>query len=509
MDIIILKSFIPEIFLSLAILFQLVFNIKLINNLKYNFPIIDKETFSQTMFILFCLLLLFTHLKIEGFFSNFLFVNDESTRCIKILITLVCLLTLNVILQAFSLQNMNLFEFFSVFLLSLLSLFLLLCTSDLISFYLTIEMQSLCFYILANFKRDSSFSTEAGLKYFISGAFISGFFLFGCTLIYGVLGTLNLNYISLLLAFPFNSFDIELSYFLQFGIICVTATLLFKIACAPFHFWSPDVYDGAPLSSTIIFSVVPKLSLFFFLIKWICSINIFFFNIDTVLIFLGVFSTFLGTFYALSQKRLKKLIIYSSIAQIGFLVSGLALNSLDGYTAVLFFLVIYIITSILIWSHFSVFYIFQHNVFAFAKKRSSSLFLSSLTNFFQINSLWAFSFVVIFFSIGGIPPLTGFLSKAFILFELVSAKHILSAVLLIIISSVSAFYYIRIVKIIFFEPKQAEKSYEKFQVIFYNSALNNVYLITSFLLFLIVVLFFSPTTLLLVCQYIVLHITNF
>jgi proton-translocating NADH-quinone oxidoreductase chain N len=267
MDIIILKSFIPESFLSISILFQLIFNVRVINNLKYNFPVIDKEVFYQTIFIIGCLFLLYTNLKIEGFNSNFLFINDESTRVVKILVLLTCLLTFNIVLQTFSLQSLNFFEFFIIFLLSLLSLLLMISSSDLISFYLVIEMQSLCFYILSSFKRDSSFSTEAGLKYFISGAFISGFFLFGCSLLYGCLGTLNFNNLSILLAFPFDTFDSSLQYFLIGGILCITSTLLFKVTCAPFHFWSPDVYEGSPLSSTIVFSIIPKISIFYFFIK--------------------------------------------------------------------------------------------------------------------------------------------------------------------------------------------------------------------------------------------------
>ena len=509
MDIIVLKSFIPETFLSVSILFQLLFNVKVVNNLKYNFPIIDREVVTQTLFILGCILLLFINLKIEGFFSNFLFVNDESTRCAKIIIILISMIVLVLILEAFIVQNINFFEYFTVFLLALLSLLLLLSCSDLISFYLTIEMQSLCFYVLSSFKRDSSFSTEAGLKYFISGAFISGIFLFGCTLIYGSLGTLNLNNINMLLLFPFSSFDVEFNYILQIGVICVTSTLLFKIACAPFHFWSPDVYDGSPLCSTIVFSILPKFSLFFFFFKWILSLNCFFENIQQILILLGVFSTFVGTFYALSQKRLKKLIIYSSIAQIGFLVSALSINSLGGYTAVIFFLTIYLMTSILIWGFFSTFYMFQNNVYLFYKKSSSSLFISSLTNFFKINSLWAVSFVIIFFSLGGIPPLTGFLSKALVLLELVNSQNSLYAALLILISSISAFYYIRVIKIMFFEPKNLDEKYEKFQIIFFNSRLDNLYILFSLLLLLLIILFFYPTSLILLCQYIVLNLSSF
>lgn len=237
--------------------------------------------------------------------------------------------------------------------------------------------------------------------------------------------------------------------------------------------------------------------------------NIFFENTQQILTSLGIFSAFVGTFYALSQKRLKKLIIYSSIAQIGFLVSAISINSLGGNTAVIFFLVIYLITSILVWGYFSTFYLFQNNIYAFYGKSPSSLFISSLTNFFKINGLWAFSFVVIFFSIGGIPPLTGFLSKAFVLLELVNSENLFHAAFLIIISSISAFYYIRIIKIMFFEPTNRVEKYEKFQIVFYNSRLDILYVSFSLLLFLLIFLFLYPTSLLLFCQYIILNLSSF
>lgn len=507
MDFIILKSFLPEFFLSISILFQLIFNIRIIKNSFFNYPIIDKEVFYQTIFILICLLFLYYNLKIEGFFSNFLFINDESTKLIKILILLSCVFTLNIIFQAFSLQFLNFFEFFTVFLLALLALLLLISVHDLLTFYLIIEMQSLCFYILAGFKRNSAFSAEAGLKYFISGAFMSGIFLLGCSILYGCVGTLNLNLLTLLFAFPLKYIGIE--SLIGFSILCITATLLFKIACAPFHFWSPDVYEGAPLSSTIIFSIIPKFSLIFFFIKWICCLNILFININNYLLFCGSFSIFLGTLFALSQKRLKKLIIYSSIAQTGFLVAGLSTNSLDGFVAVFFFLIIYTITSILAWSHISLFYSFQKKINFFYKKSINSLYVSSLTNFFQFNKLWTFSLIVIFFSIGGIPPLTGFLSKILILFEVLKSKNILVVIFLIVISALSVFYYIRMIKIISFEPKKLNVYYENCQTIFYNSFLDNIYLTIALLLIILIVLLFYPTILILFCQYIVLNITFF
>lgn len=504
MDVIILKSFIPESFLSLSILFQLIFNIRIINNLKYNFCILDKETFGQTFFILFCLIGIYSNLKIEGFFSNFIFLNDSSTIFVKLIFVLICIFVLNIISKTFSIQKLNFFEFFTIFLLAILSLLLLISSCDLISFYLLIEMQSLCFYVLASFNRNSSFSTEAGLKYFVSGAFISGIFLFGCSLLYGALGTLNFNHLNILLSFSLDSFNLNLYYLIVCGIVCITSTLLFKISCAPFHFWSPDVYDGSPLSSTVVFSVLPKLPILYFFFRWISCLDVSFESIQYSLLIFGVFSVFFGTFMAISQKRLKKLIIYSSIAQVGFIVCSLSINTLEGYSFFLFFLFIYLVTSIAIWGLFSSFYSSSFNVNLIEKRNLSSLFLSSISVFFRINHIWGFVFVIIFFSIGGIPPLTGFLSKAFILFSVLCSGNVIASVFLILISSISVFYYIRIIKIVFFEPQPLNNKYEKFQVVFFDTLLDSLYLSIYFFLTILLLFFFNPTFLILIGESIIL-----
>lgn len=508
MDFLIFKSFLPETFLSLSILLQLIYNIKIINNVKYNFPIIDKEMFYQTFFIVLSLIVIYSNLKIEGHFNNFLFSNDESTRLIKIIILISTLFSLNIVYLTFKLQHLNFYEYFIILLLAILSMLLMVSSTDLLSFYLVIEMQSLCFYILASFKRNSSFSTEAGLKYFIAGAFISGFFLFGCSLLYGLYGTLNFHDLNILLAFPINSFDLYQNILTYIGIICITSTLLFKVACAPFHFWSPDVYEGSPLSSTIFFSIVPKISLVYFFIKWISILNCLSTDIEIVLLTCGILSTFVGTFFALKQNRLKKLIIYSSIAQVGFIVSGLSVNSLGGYVNVLYFLIIYVITSILIWSYFSLFYNSQNKMNSFTKQTLTPLYLSTISNFFKRNKFWCIGLVIIFFSISGIPPSAGFLAKILILLELLSSNNIFAASLLIIISSISVYYYIRIIKIIFFEPKKKD-IYEKSQIIFCDADLTVIYFYIVILLFLLITLFFYPETLLLICQYIILSISIF
>ena len=509
MDAIILKSFIPEIFFSVCILIQLVFNARLTNDLKYNFPVIDREIFSQTFFILFCLFLLFLNLKMEGFFSNLLFLNDNGVIAVKIVVVLSSLLVLAIVSRGVIFQNLNFFEFFTLFLLSIFALLLLVSSYDFVSAYLVIEMQALCFYVLASFRRNSAFSTEAGLKYFISGSFISCIFLFGCSLIYGALGTLNFNNLNILLSFPLDNDYIYVKYMVMVGCLFIFITLLFKIAAAPFHFWSPDVYEGAPLSSTVIFSILPKLVIFHFFIKCISAFSQIFYEFQTLFLLTGVLSIFVGTFFAIRQKRVKRLIIYSSIAQVGFLVAALATNTVDGFVAVYFFLFIYILTSILVWGYVTQFYSSQQEINIFYNKSFTPIFLSNLSNYLKTNKIAAFFFVIIFFSVAGIPPLSGFLSKIFILFGLIDSNFWLTSVVIVLIGSVSVFYYIRVIKVLFFETKDLKVNNQSVQTTFPVALLDWSCCVIAFGIYLLFFFFFFPELPLLGSHYIVLNTYGF
>jgi NADH-quinone oxidoreductase subunit N len=503
MDSLIFKSFIPEIFLSVSILVQLIYNSRFINKLGFNYPVFDKDILGQTFFILFCVFILLFNLNINYCDSKFLFLNDESARIIKLCFIFISLLSLFIIYRSFALQNLNFFEYFSIFLLAILSLLLLASSSDLISTYLLIEMQALCFYVLASFRRSSAFSTEAGLKYFISGSFISGLFLFGASLIYGCLGTLNFNHLSFLLSFSFNENLIIFKYFVLLGVLLIIIVLLFKIASAPFHFWAPDVYEGAPLSSTITFSILPKLVIFSFFVKWISITSCLFSDIKDILVFVGILSVMVGTFFALRQKRMKRLVIYSSIAQIGFLVAALACGTFDGLASIFFFLIIYLISSVLMWNHITFFSEFEtYEKYSF---NGMPLFLTSLSNLFEMNRLWAFSFLIIFFSIAGIPPASGFLAKIYVLFSLIDADQLIGGLFLIMISAISVFYYLRVIKVIYFESKNLKLNAYQFKTVYSTGLFSFDCMIIASLLFVLLILFFYPSPLLLICQYLVIN----
>jgi NADH-quinone oxidoreductase subunit N len=505
MSAILLKSYTGEIFLSLSILLQLIFNIRLINNKKYNFPEISLETFYQCFFILLITVLLIYKSKIEGSFYGSFLVNDSSTKTLKVSFLFLSFFVLPVLYKSFKFQKLNFFEYCNLFLLSIFALLLMINAGNLLSFYILMEMQALCYYILATFRRNSIFSTEAGLKYFIAGSFISGFYLLGSSIVYGCLGTLNLNEIYLLLTIPLEDYNSLLSFSLKLGLLLIIGTLLFKLACFPFHFWAPDVYEGAPITSTLIFSVFPKISIISFFIKIVntfitADINNMSIILNIVLVF-ACMSTIYGTFLALNQKRLKRLVVYSSIAQTGFLVAGISLGTLNGYIDTYFFLFVYLITSILIWSYFILFYEGYSKSSEFFNQEIKPLYITSLENLYRYNSVFALPLVIIFFSIGGIPPLSGFLIKMLILYDLIKENLMSYSIILLFVSAISIYYYIRVIKIVYFEPKKTVKS----SFFFFqneNDMSDLSFVVISFFTFALVYLFFFPTLLILVCQYI-------
>ena len=360
-------------------------------------------------------------------------------------------------------------------------------------------MQSICFYILSASKKNSSFSIESGLKYFISGSFISAIFLFGSSIIYGCLGTLNLTKLSLIFSEIFLSTSYQFNFLVYLGLICITTTLLFKIVCAPFHFWAPDVYEGSPLFSTIIFSVMPKVPLFYFIIKWISCLNDSFFYLKKALFFLGLFSCFWGTLLGLKQMRLKRLFVYSSIAQVGFILTSLSLATVEGFSKALIFSVVYAVTSIILWTFLVASYLSFNTLH---RNLSESVLLTCFSATFVHNKKRSLIFLLAFFSLGGIPPLTGFLTKALILIEVLFFSKIYASSFFLIISSVSMFYYIRVLKISFFELNYLNRV-SSFNVTVCEKQLKILNLSISTLLIVLILLFILPNELYFVSLYVI------
>jgi NADH-quinone oxidoreductase subunit N len=498
MDCLLVRSFMAEGFLTFSIIMQLLVNAFIVKNLNYNFPTFNKELFQQTIFILVCLLFIVLNLNIETFIYNYLFINNSSIYFFKVIILIVSLLTTIVIYRSNIFQNINNLEFSSLLLIVLFSSFLLISAYDLLAVYLVLEMQSLCFYAFASFKRNSAASTEAGLKYFILGSLASCFFLLGLSIIYGCFGTLNLNDLLILSSFTFDNNFYALNTLLFFAFLTVICVFLFKLGVFPFHWWQPDVYEGAPLSSTIIFVLIPKLVFFCFLTKYIyIHINNFGIIRDFFLIS-GILTVSVGSVFAIQQKRLKRLYIFSSIAQVGFLVIILVTDFLEGYAFLYFFLFVYLNSSSLIWIFYSVLLDSMTKVKVFKSQGTEQILLSSLSNLFKKNKIWSFIFLVTFFSLAGIPPFAGFLAKFFVLFELLKNSYNFSTIFLTLISALSVYYYIRIVKILFFEP--SKKVVNSLSLIFNGAIINLEYLIVSIGLIFLTALFINPKILMLIAQ---------
>jgi len=499
-----LNFHVPEMFLIFSLLSQLLINTSTICY-SYCQSVFYRENSRHTFLVLFVLAGLYFGFIIHDYFSDILYVRDKGCLFSKFIVTVIAIFCLILAQEALKIQKINFPEFHTIFLLALLSLLVIVDANDLLIFFLAMETQTICFYVLTAVNKNNFSSVKGGLDYFVAGTWMSAFFLLGVGFLYGCLGTINLADINALLVFSLDTFSSTAKTFIIVGIFLVTATLLFKIAAAPFHYWMPDVYDGAPLAATLIFSVLPKYSLFLFFIKWVSSLGGLCADVSQVLLLVGILSTIKGTLYALSQVRAKKLLIYSSIVQVGFLVSGLAVSNSQGFTSVIFFLLLYVITSLLVWGHFITIYRCHHELRYVESKLVTPIYISKFSDTITNNSLWILSFSFIFFSVGGIPPFAGFISKLLILDSLVSKGAILAAIVILFISSLSLFYYVRVLKTAAFEPVRyplpGSDVYE--YTIEFNHSFKLVFTVFFVLLFLLVFFFFFPNYVMLLCQYIV------
>jgi NADH-quinone oxidoreductase subunit N len=361
---------------------------------------------------------------------------------------------------------------------------LLVSSFDLISLYLAIEMQSLCLYALAASKKDSTFSTEAGLKYFILGSFSSALLLFGISIIYGITGTTNFENLYLLLAGP-NETLLNLESSVIIGLIFISAAFFFKIAAAPLHMWSPDVYEGSPVSSTIFFAVIPKIALFSVFLRLFQ--NVFsnfhdFFLLATV--FFALFSVTIGSFVALRQKKLKRLLAYSSISHVGYMLLAFSANSIEGTQSLFFYLIIYMITSLVLWS-----LVLSINTLKNTNRSKTLVDLSFLST---TNPLLALTGLIAFFSLAGVPPLVGFYAKMSIFLTTIGSSLVFASLFAILSSVISSYYYIRIIKNLYFEKRE--------NTTFFIPVTRSCSLVMGSSSFLLLYFFINPTLVLLVAE---------
>jgi len=366
------------------------------------------------------------------------------TVSIQLIAVLSSLAILILALLYTSLESFDVPELSVLMLLALLGILLLVSSNDFLMVYLAIELQSLAFYILAALKRDSLYSVEAGLKYFILGALSSGILLFGIALIYGLTGSTDFNILLLTLQGLYFT-DSILGEFhtvgVLLGLVFVLVSLLFKLAAAPFHMWAPDVYEGSPMIVTAFFAIVPKIAVFGLLIQILFGTFFEFLpHWQTLLIFSAFTSMILGAFGAIQQLKIKRFLAYSAIGHVGYLLVGLSAASIDGLQAVLLYLLLYIVMSISIFAITIPFYGTQ----------SSFKYIAQLKGLAHHHPLLAISFALTLFSMAGIPPLSGFLSKWLIFSSALSSSLVFLAIVGVLTSVIGAYYYIRFSVFMFF-----------------------------------------------------------
>jgi NADH-quinone oxidoreductase subunit N len=335
------------------------------------------------------------------------------------------------------------FEFPLLVLISTIGMMLMISAHDLIALYLGLELSSLALYVVASFDRDSVKSTEAGLKYFVLGALSSGMLLYGASLIYGMTGTVSFAGIAAALKGGAGIGVI-------FGLAFVLAGLSFKISAVPFHMWTPDVYEGSPTPVTAFFAVAPKTAAIALLVRVVeqafPSISG---QWQQIIVFVAIASMVLGAFAAIGQKNIKRLLAYSSIGHIGYVLVGLSAGTVDGVAGVAIYMVIYLVTTL--------------GAFAcvLSMQRGGHYYedIDDLAGLSKTNPALAFALAMIMFSLAGIPPLAGFFAKWYVFAAAVNSGLYALAVTGVVASVVGAFYYLRIVKIMYFdEPKEAFSS---------------------------------------------------
>ena len=449
----------PELFLSLSIMFSLIIGVfkkkssKLIQNISLVILLITAVIiFNETLGI--------NEVKL---FNNSIII-DYFSSLMKILTILSAFLVL-----AISSNYLKIFKIFKIeypilILSSVLGMMIMISSNDLIVFYMGLELQSLALYVLATFNRDQLKSSEAGLKYFVLSALSSGLLLYGCSLIYGFTGSTNFN----IIAEQLNSSE----YALTFGIVFILVGLAFKISAVPFHMWAPDVYEGSPTSVTLFFTMVPKIAALTVFIRFL---YIPFLNLidqwQTILIFLSIASMLFGAIAAIGQTNLKRLIAYSSIGHVGYTLAGVATGSNEGIQSSVIYISIYVLMNL---GLFSCLLMMKRNNEYYEK-------IDDLAGLSKNHPLLSISLLIVLFSLAGIPPLAGFFAKFYIFKAVIEQSMYFLAIVGLLSTVIAAFYYLRIIKIIYFDEEKEKYDRDHSFWLKFSLSLSTVFILLYFI----------------------------
>ena len=423
----------PEIFISVSIMLFL-----LVGVFKKNSASLIYNLSNISLVILLALIINLSSLDTIYLFNESYLIDNLSNYMKIILIGsgIFVMLTGSKYIQVI---NLNKIEYPILILSSILGMMIMISSNDLIVFYMGLELQSLALYVLASFNRDNLLSTESGLKYFVLSALSSGLLLYGCSLTYGFSESTNFDQILI------NS--TEFNYGTTFGIVFILVGLAFKISAVPFHMWAPDVYQGSPTSVTLFFAILPKIAALSVFIKFLYTP---FANMNdqwqTIIVFISIASMIFGAVAAIGQKNLKRLIAYSSISHMGYALAGLATVSNQGIQSSITYISIYLVMNLAFFSCL------------FMLKRNDKYYenIEDLSGLSKKHPILSFSLLIVLFSLAGIPPLAGFFAKFYVFLAVIEQSMYFLAIVGLLATVVAAFYYLRIIKIIYFDPEKEE-----------------------------------------------------
>ena len=393
-------------------------------------------------------------------------------------------------------KQFQIIEYSLILLFIIIGATFLVCTGDLVSIFLSIELQSYGLYLLSTIYRNSELATSGGLTYFLLGGLSSCFILLGTALLYANSGTTDLDGIYVITSLSDLANDITQevlywykSYYINFSLLILSVGFLFKVSAAPFHIWSPDVYDAIPTIVTTFVAIVAKISIFIFFLELVHytsnSLFNFQFSWTSSLLVSSLLSLIIGTVVGLTQFRIKRLFAYSTISHVGFILLALSINSIESIQAFLFYLMQYSISNlnafiILISIGFSLyFYVNDSKEYTELTDKNNSpiQLISQMKGYFYINPVLALSLSVTIFSFVGIPPLIGFFAKQMVLSAALDSGYVFLALVAILTSVVSAVYYLNIIKQVFFDQSEYKKNPEVENINLHGNIVNNNVLI--------------------------------
>ncbi|TBG20333.1 NADH-quinone oxidoreductase subunit NuoN [Rhizobium leguminosarum] len=379
----------------------------------------------------------------EGLAYGGVYMADGFSRFMKLVALIGSLVAIFMSIGHARENQLDKFEFPVLLVLATLGILLMISANDLISLYLALELQSLALYVVAAINRDSLKSTEAGLKYFVLGALSSGMLLYGMSLVYGFTGHTHFSEIAQAL-----SVEGARSLGLIFGLVFILAGIAFKISAVPFHMWTPDVYEGAPTPVTAFLAAAPKVAAMAMMTRIvITAFQPVLADWQQVVVFISIASMLLGSFAAIGQKNIKRLMAYSSIGHMGYALVGLAAGNQTGVTGVMLYMVIYMVMTLGTFA-----------IIMSMRRRDGTVVenVDDLAGLSTTNPFMAVVLTALMFSLAGIPPLAGFFAKYFVFVAAIEAKLYALAIIGVLASVVGAYYYLRVIKLMWFDEATGE-----------------------------------------------------